>query len=113
MVTTTKTKQKSKQKQKQDLGAIISKYIDTAQPPRVRSEKQQGSWDTARIMGTEDNGHSKNHRQNDKEDAQPPRLRQKNQDSPPGCNFYVLLFMFSPTTLNVVRKKAGTGGSEL
>ena len=60
-----------------------------AQPSRLRSKKR-----------------------NDKDDSQPPRLRQTKQASPLGCNLYVL-FMFSPTTLNVVRKKAGTGGSEL
>ena len=47
---------------------------------------------------------------NNKDDAQPPRLRQTKQASPPGCNLYDLIFMFSPTPLNIVRKKAGTGG---
>ena len=49
-------------------------------------------------------------KRNDKDDAQPPRLRRTKQASPPGCKFYVLIFMFSPTPLNIVRNKAGTGG---
>ena len=44
--------------------------------------KKKGSWDTAMIMGTEDHGHSKNHRHNNREDAQPPRLRRTKQASP-------------------------------
>jgi len=86
---------------------------DNAQPSRVGSSKHKTKTKT---KGTRTEtppklqGCGKKENDNNKDDAQPPRLRRTNQASPPGCNFYVLIFMFSPTLLNIVRKKAVTGG---
>ena len=78
---------------------------------RTKISKQQGSWTQTRPMVIKDHGHTKDHgynnkKRNDKEDAQPPRVRQTKQASPPGCNFYVLIFMFSPTTQYCGRARA-------
>ena len=94
---------------------------DNAQPSRVRSNNdnkktatifmgtarimyKSSIMDTASTMFIMDCGHSKdygnNNKDNNKEDAQPPRVRRTKQASPPEC-----IFLFSqehPTTLNIV-----------
>ena len=68
---------------------------DNAQPPEGAFEMQQDkneNWDKWSSGEKEKENNNDNENSNNKEYAQPPRVRQTKQDSPPEC-----IFLFSPT----------------